>query len=151
MNELIKNLLAQAHLEATDLKDTNWIANRFAELIVAECADVARQCREDEWFDIEDAILEHFAIDRLRNINAGAEIHAGDGGYSIGTEEGHEQAARQRSIVLVDSLVGRDNAAAWWSSPNKAFNGLTPTEMWAVDYKEVHTYLMHHAFVGGGS
>jgi hypothetical protein len=40
MNELIKRLLVQAHGEAENLKDTNWIANRFAELIVRECAKV---------------------------------------------------------------------------------------------------------------
>jgi hypothetical protein len=38
MNERIKQLLSQAHTDSTDIKDTNWIANRFAELIVAECA-----------------------------------------------------------------------------------------------------------------
>ena len=40
MNERIKQLLAQAHTDSNDIKDTNWIANRFAELIVRECAKV---------------------------------------------------------------------------------------------------------------
>ena len=39
MNELIKELLARAHLESPSLHDTNWIANRFAELIIKECAN----------------------------------------------------------------------------------------------------------------
>jgi hypothetical protein len=39
MNERIKRLLAQAHSEAETLQDTNWIANRFAELIVRDITD----------------------------------------------------------------------------------------------------------------
>ena len=37
MNEKIKQLLAQAHLEVENIKDTNKIAEKFAELIVKEC------------------------------------------------------------------------------------------------------------------
>ena len=37
MNEKIKQLLAWAHLEVEDIKDTNKIAEKFAELIVKEC------------------------------------------------------------------------------------------------------------------
>ena len=37
MNERIKQLLARAHLEVEDIKDTNKIAEKFAELIVKEC------------------------------------------------------------------------------------------------------------------
>jgi hypothetical protein len=70
MNERIKQLLAQAHLDADNIKDTNWIANRFAELIIQECAQLARDT------DLEDVeggdsavlraakrqILEHFGV-----------------------------------------------------------------------------------------
>ena len=85
------------------------------------------------------------------NIKAGADIHAGDGGYSIGTEEGYEHICKQRSVALVIGLVGSDLADDWWNSPNKAFNGRTPAGMWLEDFRQVHNYLMHHAFVGGGS
>jgi len=37
MNPLVKSLLARAHLDAPDIKDTNWIAERFAQLILLEC------------------------------------------------------------------------------------------------------------------
>ena len=37
MNEKIKQLLAQAHLEVENIKDTNKIAEKFAELIIKEC------------------------------------------------------------------------------------------------------------------
>jgi hypothetical protein len=47
MNERIKQLLAQAHLDADNIKDTNWIANRFAELIVKECMTISKTW-EDE-------------------------------------------------------------------------------------------------------
>ena len=39
MNERIKQLLAQAHLEVQNHKDTNKIAERFAELIVEDCVN----------------------------------------------------------------------------------------------------------------
>lgn len=94
MNEKLKQIAIKAQVEHC-ISHVRLI--EFAELIIAECADVARQCREDEWFDVEDAILEHFAIDRLRNINAGAEIHAGDGGYSIGTQEGYDKFVAERN------------------------------------------------------
>jgi hypothetical protein len=47
MNERIKQLLAQAHLDADNIKDTNWIANRFAELIVRECIGCCEQVISD--------------------------------------------------------------------------------------------------------
>jgi hypothetical protein len=47
MNERIKQLLAQAHLDADNIKDTNWIANRFAELIVQECIGCCEQVISD--------------------------------------------------------------------------------------------------------
>ena len=84
-------------------------------------------------------------------IKAGADIHAGDGEYSIGTEEGYEHICKQRSVALVIGLVGIDLADDWWNSPNKAFDGRTPAGMWIEDFRQVHNYLMHHSFVGGGS
>lgn len=85
-----------------------------------------------------------------QNIMAGADIMGGDGGYSIGTEEGYEHMLKQRSVALVQALVGEDLADAWWNSPNKAFDMRTPAGMWIEDYRRVHNYLMHHAFAGGG-
>ena len=46
MNELIKQLLAQAHLESPSLYDTNWIANRFAELLIEEVIRRTRMRKE---------------------------------------------------------------------------------------------------------
>ena len=76
---------------------------------------------------------------------------AGDGGYSIGTEEGYEKFCKKRCVALVVGLVGVELADEWWKSPNKAFDGKTPVNMWTEDFRRVHNYLMHHAFVGGGS
>jgi hypothetical protein len=47
MNERIKQLLAQAHGEAENLQDTNWIATRFAELIVADIAELCDEEKEE--------------------------------------------------------------------------------------------------------
>jgi len=40
MNEHIEKLLCQAHLDVENVKDTNKIAERFAELIIRECGQV---------------------------------------------------------------------------------------------------------------
>ena len=37
---------------------------KFAELIVRECANVAHTCIDDEWFDVGGAILEHFGVEK---------------------------------------------------------------------------------------
>lgn len=52
MNELVKELLARAHLEAPSLYDTNWIANRFAELLIEE---VVRRVRDRKEIAIENS------------------------------------------------------------------------------------------------
>jgi len=66
MNERIKKLLAQAHLECGP--DTNKVAERYAELIVRECI---KQCADDESSDEWDKgvrwaanqIKQHFGIE----------------------------------------------------------------------------------------
>ena len=63
----------------------------------------------------------------------------------------NESIAKQRSDALVIALVGKDLAHVWWKSPNKAFDMKSPDDMWIEDYNRVYNYLMHHAFVGGGS
>ena len=62
-----------------------------------------------------------------------------------------EQEFRAIADQLVMSLVGPDHVAAWWTSPNQAFNGRTPEEQWQLGSDQVVNYLMHHAFAGGGS
>ena len=39
------------------------------------------------------------------NIKAGADIHAGDGGYSIGTKEGYEAFAKVRNQSLAKARI----------------------------------------------
>lgn len=79
-----------------------------------------------------------------KRIEHGAEIMAGDGGYSIGTEEGYQRMVRQRSESLVIALVGKKLANDWWNGYNKAFE-MTPEEMWTQDFRKVYDYLMFHA------
>lgn len=88
---------------------------------------------------------------QIDNLIAGAEQNSGDGGYSIGTEAGYENMCKQRSVALVIALVGIDLTDDWWNSPNKAFDMKTPADMWVEDFRQVHNYLMHHAYAGGGS
>jgi len=64
MNENIRRLLAQAYLEQADIRDTTKIAERFAELIVRECAK-----RIDYWESRQgehcDDLLKHFGVDGM--------------------------------------------------------------------------------------
>jgi len=61
MNEKIKQLLAQAHLEVENIKDTNKIAEKFAELIIDECANIAWNNEPDG--EISDLIKEEFGVE----------------------------------------------------------------------------------------
>ncbi len=56
----------------------------------------------------------------------------------------NEHVMKQRSVVLVIAMVGKDLADKWWSSPNKAFNGMTPAGQWIKDHESVYNYLMQH-------
>jgi hypothetical protein len=40
----------------------------------------------------------------IKNIKAGAEIHSGDGGYSIGTQEKYEEFVKIRNESLAQKL-----------------------------------------------
>ena len=85
MNERIKQLVKQAgghfsthnlmsnpvqHRESIELWDNN--IEKFAELIVRECADIAREIGNntepddfalDRCYEIEDQIMKHFGVD----------------------------------------------------------------------------------------
>ena len=50
--------------------------------------------------------------------------------------------------LLLDALVGKDNSAKWWTSPNRAFNGLTPSAQWLINSDEVYNYLLSYSFGG---
>lgn len=52
---------------------------------------------------------------------------------------------------VVIALVGVELAPKWWDSPNKAFEGKTPNEIYEENPKKVKNYLLWHATCGGGS
>jgi len=120
MNERIFELAEQAHEEtyrvmgSTCLQEAfdDLYTEKFAELIVRECIDKIESHRIPvgnsaagemacEWtyaalIEIRDEIKEHFGVED-ENIKAGAEIHAGDGGYEIGTQEAFDEFAKKRN------------------------------------------------------
>ena len=49
---------------------------------------------------------------------------------------------------LVSSIVGDKFVEQWWNSPNRAFNFLTPLEVWKTDRIFVLRYLYNHIFGG---
>jgi hypothetical protein len=71
MNERIKSLLAKAHLDVmADLGDidSNHVAEKFAELIVRECAKFldensgSDQCN-NVWYPTPEEMLQHFGVE----------------------------------------------------------------------------------------
>jgi len=80
----------------------------------------------------------------MNNIKAGADIHAGDGGYEISTQEKYEEFVKMRNynipkriyvrsqlnVILFAMLGDYRLIDAWWSSSNKAFDGKTPNEVY---------------------
>ena len=92
------------------------------------------------------------AMEKQNNIKAGADIHAGDGGYSEGNWEDHTKFVEKRNKsyrhlcdATLRALLGKEELVEkWWSSYNKAFDR-TPEEQWSVDPMVVYQYLMQKA------
>lgn len=61
------------------------------------------------------------------------------------------EIAKQRSDALLVAMVGKQMVDDWWNSPNMAFDMRSPVDVWKDDYNLVYDYLIHHAFIGGGS
>lgn len=53
---------------------------------------------------------------------------------------------------LLASMLGSwELVDKWWDSPNKAFDGKHPIDVFTTDSKLVINYLFHHAYAGGGA
>ena len=63
MNERIKELAEQANLKLDELPDDTFIPlEKFAELIVRECAGVGQQYADGN-YEVYNQILEHFGME----------------------------------------------------------------------------------------
>ena len=49
---------------------------------------------------------------------------------------------KQRAVLLVIALVGKQLSDQWWNTPNKAFDNKTPAGQWLLDHRSVYNYLM---------
>lgn len=49
---------------------------------------------------------------------------------------------RARCEALITAMVGKDLVDQWWNSPNKAFGGDTPEQIYSVAPSAVYAYLM---------
>ncbi len=56
-----------------------------------------------------------------------------------------EKNIRARCEALLIARIGKDLAIKWWSSPNKAFFGDTPEQIYSVSPSVVYEYLMKSA------
>lgn len=64
-----------------------------------------------------------------------------------------KEKLKLRCEALLKALLGNDDLCEmWWKTQNRAFKHRTPQELWdANEEHEVYNYLMHNAYVGGGS
>jgi hypothetical protein len=111
MNERIRQLVGQAKFMAEESinkqisanTELNAFAEKFAELIVQECAKIANAGIDPaESHLIGDDILQHFGVEEQTNLNniiAGAEVMSGDGGYKIGTIEAYQEFVKKRNAL----------------------------------------------------
>lgn len=52
---------------------------------------------------------------------------------------------RGRSEALVIALVGKDTSEKWWNSRNRAFDMLTPNQMFEINPDTVYKYLLNYS------
>jgi hypothetical protein len=102
MNERIRQLAEQAGLKIP--VDTEYNGHiyrndleKFARLIVQECALTAALMEHNGRKNIGAAILDSFEIPVVSNVIAGADQMAGDGGYQISTREAYEEFVEKRN------------------------------------------------------
>jgi hypothetical protein len=63
VNERIIEMAIEAGFNPVNCTGSNVpLFEKFAKLIVLECAKVAHECIDDEWFDVGGAIKEHFGV-----------------------------------------------------------------------------------------
>lgn len=66
MKNRIENLAKQCwshHIDGTLIDGhLHFDYKKFAELIVRDCASIAHECIDDEWFDVGGAILEKYDL-----------------------------------------------------------------------------------------
>ena len=67
MNERIRELAEQAGIYKLDLSDETeyWIIEKFAELIVSECAEIAdtADATREKWQSIGKYVRQHFGVE----------------------------------------------------------------------------------------
>jgi hypothetical protein len=63
----------------------------------------------------------------------------------------NEEILYKHCNALLTGMIGADLVEEWWNSANLSFNGDTPRKRWEDNPLSVYDYLMHHAYVGGGS
>jgi len=62
MNERIKQLAEQANVLHTEFFDNEWEVEKFAELIVRECADIGHLYEGGE-YEVRNQIMAHFGVE----------------------------------------------------------------------------------------
>ena len=130
MNAKIKQFAEQARQEFLKLP-TGYTAEqvgmypqlmeRFAELIITECVDIANDTRYDG----------RVVANRIR--------------FAFGLDQISPENMRARCEALVTAMVGKEMAPKWWNSPNRAFCEDTPEQIYSIAPSAVYAYLIKSA------
>lgn len=130
VNDKIKQLAEQARQEFLELP-TKYTAEqvgmypqlmeRFAELIIKECVDIANDTR------FEGRVV----ANRIR--------------FVFGLDTISPENRRARCDALITAMIGKDFVPNWWNSPNNAFGGNTPEQAYSTAPDAVYAYLMKSA------
>lgn len=122
IERLSKKAIEQVNAELKEPSPDFWIEvynKKFAGLIVEECAKIGELKEQgDPSFARDVSVGWYMKKQILENIKAGADIHAGDGGYGIGTQEKYEEFVKVRNQSLLNNYEfnkKRDEDRAAWS------------------------------------
>mgnify|MGYP003704497055 CR=1 FL=1 len=54
----------------------------------------------------------------------------------------YKEQRRESAERAIKLMIGEQSSKDWWTRPNRAFNGLTPDEMWEQDDEPVRSYIL---------
>ena len=57
-------------------------------------------------------------------------------------EQDKKKLTRHRCNDLLQSMMGKDLVAQWWTGPNRAFEMQTPETVFDKDHERVYAYVM---------
>ncbi len=60
----------------------------------------------------------------------------------VGIHVENDMTPKEKCDIMLNALVGEKHIPIWWGTRNKAFDNVTPAEVFMVDEERVVNYLM---------